>query len=56
MGHDCDYQRGTDRIVITEEELIGLCVREKNGRDCDYGRGTDYCDYDRGTDGIVIRA
>jgi hypothetical protein len=27
--------------VITREELIGLCVREKNGRDCDYGRGTD---------------
>jgi hypothetical protein len=23
--------------VITREELIGLCVREKNGRDCDYG-------------------
>ena len=31
--------------MITEEELIGLCVRERNGRDCDY---------ERGTDGIVI--
>ena len=32
-------------IVITEEELIRLCVRERKGRDCDY---------ERGTDGIVI--
>jgi hypothetical protein len=31
--------------MITEEELIGLCVRERNGWDCDY---------ERGTDGIVI--
>ena len=24
MGQDCDYERGTDGIVITTEELIEL--------------------------------
>ena len=43
--------------MITEEELIGLCVRERNGRDCDYERGMGQdCDYQKGTDMIVITA
>ena len=45
MGVDCDYERGTDEIVNTAEELTRLRLRERNEL---------HCDYDRGTDGIVI--
>ena len=43
--------------MITEEELIGLCTRERNGLDCDNERGMGQdCDYQEGTDRIVITA
>jgi hypothetical protein len=44
MGLDCDYERGTDEIVNTAEELTRLRLRERNEL---------HCDYDRGTGGIV---